>query len=162
MPETASWVIPTAYSLLGLKHISHASDEDLRLFRIRQGIEMLYDRICPEGGWNAGNGVVYGSVLTPHPDATAITLLALATEPANGFIDSSLDWLERSLPGCIAPWSDSWAVLALDAHRRPTESLIHRLCLNIQSARIDDCAALAVVSLAFRCAVGSNAFGASA
>ncbi len=37
---------------------------------------MLLDRVCPGGGWNAGNGVVYGVALAPHPDDTAIALLA--------------------------------------------------------------------------------------
>jgi hypothetical protein len=32
---------------------------------------MLLDRMCPGGGWNAGNSVVYGVPLTPHIDATA-------------------------------------------------------------------------------------------
>jgi len=69
LPETVSWVVPTAYSLLALKHAYGISQKDLAQLRIRRGVEMLYDRICPEGGWNAGNGVVYGFQLAPHPDA---------------------------------------------------------------------------------------------
>jgi hypothetical protein len=38
---------------------------------------MLLDRACPTGGWNAGNGVVYGVALKPHIDATATALLAM-------------------------------------------------------------------------------------
>src|SRR2546429_2095773 len=52
-------LVPTAYSLLALKHARGISQQDLVHLRIRRGVEMLYDRICPEGGWNAGNGVVY-------------------------------------------------------------------------------------------------------
>lgn len=159
MPETASWVVPTSYSLLALKQISRTSDDDLRQVRIRCGIEMLYDRVCPEGGWNAGNGVVYGSALAPHPDATALALLALSREPINEFIAASLGWLERCLPTSFAPWSDAWSILALDTYRRPTESLFGRLCTNLQPAQIDDCATLAVVSLALGCADGPNALG---
>jgi len=33
---------------------------------------MLLDRACPEGGWNAGNAVVYGVPLRPHIDATSL------------------------------------------------------------------------------------------
>src|SRR6185437_7304260 len=80
MPETVSWVFPTAYSLLALKRAHAASHQRLLEFRILRGVEMLYDRICPGGGWNAGNGVVYGSPLTPHADATAVALLALLGE----------------------------------------------------------------------------------
>ena len=51
--------------------------------RIRLGTEMLLDRACPAGGWNAGNGVVLGSPLKPHIDPTAIALLALKDHAAN-------------------------------------------------------------------------------
>ncbi len=162
MPDTVSWVVPTAYSLLGLRHVFNNSEQDLRQFRISRGIEMLYDRICPQGGWNAGNGVVYGVSLAPHRDVTAVALLALSREPLNEFITPSLDWLERCVPTCFAPWSDGWTVLVLDAYRRPTESLFDRLCGDLQPAQIDDCATLAVVSLALGCAAGPNAFGVDA
>jgi hypothetical protein len=47
MPETVSWVVPTAYSLLALKHARGISQQDLVHLRIRRGVEMLFDRICP-------------------------------------------------------------------------------------------------------------------
>ena len=37
--------------------------------RLRLGAEMLLDRACLGGGWNAGNAVVYGVPLRPHIDA---------------------------------------------------------------------------------------------
>jgi hypothetical protein len=159
MPETVSWVVPTAYSLLGLRHVFEESEQELRQVRIRCGIEMLYDRICPQGGWNSGNGVVYGVSLAPHRDTTAVALLALSREPVNEFIITSLGWLERCLPTSFAPWSDGWTVLALDAYRRPTESLFDRLRGDLQPAQIDDCSTLAVVSLALGRSEGPNAFG---
>jgi len=75
IPETVSWVVPTACSILALKARFGTSPPDLPHFRIRRGVEMLYDRICPQGGWNAGNGVVYGQPLAPHLDTTAVALL---------------------------------------------------------------------------------------
>jgi squalene cyclase len=158
MPETASWVVPTAYSLLALQHAHDFSQQDLVHLRIRRGVEMLYDRICPKGGWNAGNGVVYGFPLAPHADATALALLSLLSEPPNHFITSSLDWLERRAETCFAPWSLAWATLALDAFGRPTAVLTDRLSSVIDPTRIKDCATLAVVSLAFGRAGGDNAF----
>ena len=158
MPETASWVVPTAYSLLALQHAHDFSQQDLVHLRIRRGVEMLYDRICPEGGWNAGNGVVYGFPLAPHADATALALLSLLSEPPNHFITSSLDWLERRAETCFAPWSLAWATLAFDAFGRPTALLTDRLSSVVDPAEINDCATLAVVSLALRRAAGDNAF----
>jgi hypothetical protein len=158
IPETASWVVPTAYSILALKHSRGISQQGPVQLRIRRGVEMLYDRICPEGGWNAGNGVVYGSPMAPHLDATALALLSLLNEPRNHFITSSLDWLERRAETCLAPWSLAWTILALDAFGRPTELLTDRLSSVVDNAKVNDCATLAVVSLAFRRAAGDNAF----
>ena len=158
MRETASWVVPTAYSILALKHSGSISQQDFVHFRIRRGVEMLYDRICPEGGWNAGNGVVYGFPLAPHPDATALALLSLLNEPPNHFITSSLDWLERRAETCFAPWSLAWTILALDAFGRPTAPLTDCLSSVVDDAEVNDCATLAVVSLALRRAAGDNAF----
>ena len=158
MPETASWVVPTAYSILALKYARGISQQDLVHLRIRRGVEMLYDRVCPAGGWNAGNGVVYGFPLAPHPDATALALLSLLNEPPNHFITSSLDWLERRADTCFAPWSLAWTILALDAFGRPTELVVDRLASVVDPAEVKDCATLAVVSLAFARASGDNAF----
>jgi len=162
MPETVSWVFPTAYSLLALKRAHAASQQKLLEFRIRRGVEMLYDRICPGGGWNAGNGVVYGSPLTAHPDATAVALLALLGEPPKDSITASLDWLECRAERLSAPWSLAWTSLALHAFQRPTQSLIDRLCVVVEPAEIRDCATLAAVCLALGCASGPNVFGAEA
>ena len=159
MPETVSWVVPTAYSLLALKHARGISQQDLVQHRIRRGVEMLYDRICPEGGWNAGNGVVYGFPLAPHADTTALALLSLWSEPPNNFITASLDWLERRAETCFAPWSLAWAVLALGAFGRPTELLTYRLFCITEHSPINDCATLAVATLALRCAEGLTVFG---
>jgi len=158
MVETVSWVVPTAYSILALKHFRGISQQDPVQFRIRRGVEMLYDRICPEGGWNAGNGIVYGFSLAPHPDTTALALLSLLNEPPNDFITTSLGWLERRAETCFAPWSLAWTILALDTFGRPTALLTDRLSSVVDNAEVNDCATLAVVSLALRRATGDNAF----
>jgi hypothetical protein len=159
MPETVSWVVPTAYSILALKYARGISQQDLVHLRIRRGVEMLYDRICPGGGWNAGNGVVYGFPLAPHADTTALALLSLLGEPPNDFIAASLDWLERRAETCFAPWSLAWALLALDAFVRPTELLTDRLCSVVDPAEANDCATLAVASLALGRSHGPSIFG---
>jgi len=158
MPKTVSWVVPTAYSLLALKHANGISQQGQVQLRIQRGVEMLYDRICPEGGWNAGNGVVYGFSLAPHADATALALISLLSELPNDFITSSLDWLERRAETCFAPWSLAWIILALSAFGHPTALLTDRLSSIVDPAEANDCATLAVVSLALRRPAGENAF----
>jgi hypothetical protein len=157
-PETVSWVVPTSYSLLALKHLPAASQTDLIRFRIQRGVEMLFDRACPNGGWNAGNGVVYGEPMTPHIDATALALLALQNEPDNHLVAASLDWLEQRAKVCVAPWSLSWTVVALDAYDRPIEHLLSRLADVSYLVDIEDCATFAVACLAFDCALRRNVF----
>jgi hypothetical protein len=119
---------------------------------------MLLDRACPGGGWNAGNGVVYGVPLAPHLDATAIALLALAGERSNDATGSGLDWLERRAGSCAAPWSLAWSILALDAYGRPVEGLIARLCTLSDKSSLADSATLAAVILAIDCLVEGNVF----
>ena len=158
MPETVSWVVPTACSLLALKERFGTSPPDQVQFRFRRGVEMLYDRICPQGGWNAGNGVVYGQPLAPHLDTTAIALLALRSEPVSDLVTLSLDWLGQRAQSCSAPWSLSWTILALDAYGRPTYPLLARLAEASDPGETKDDATLALISLAFDCALGRNIF----
>src|SRR5258708_9303787 len=102
------------------------SEDGLLQQRFRRGVEMLYDRICPQGGWNAGNGVVYGTQLAPHPDATSIALLALRGVPLNALVTASLDWLERRPQTYFPPWTLAWTILALTAFLRTAQTLFNR------------------------------------
>jgi len=119
---------------------------------------MLLDRACPGGGWNAGNGVVYGTPLTPHLDATATALLALRNEQASRTVAQSLAWLESSATACPAPWSLVWAILALDVYQRPVEVLTDRLCAMRDGVLSWDSATLALAILAVDCPVQGNVF----
>ena len=148
-PATNSWVVPTAFAILALNQLPCSCGmEHSEHFRIHRGVEMLLDRVCPMGGWNAGNGVVYGISLAPHPDDTAIALLALkdhANEPA---VIRSLEWLEVTAPTLKAPWSLAWALLGLAAYSRNVEPLRNCLANMIEPTEIQDIATLAVAALA--------------
>jgi len=116
---TTSWVIPTALTIIALQKAVRSGlcqDGECR-GRIQLGCEMLLDRMCPGGGWNAGNSVVFGVALQPHIDATAIALLALLHYPAAAAIESSLRWLGARAVQCPSPFSIPWAVLAMDVYR---------------------------------------------
>jgi hypothetical protein len=119
---------------------------------------MLLDRACPSGGWNAGNGVVYGVPLPPHPDDTANVLMALSGEQRIQAVASALDWLEHTAQSCSAPWSLAWSILALDAHSRPIEGLVDRLCALRDPPLLSDPATLAAAILAIDCLGQGNVF----
>lgn len=64
------------------------------------------DRACPGGGWNAGNSVAFGVPLDPHPDFTAMALLALRPfeDDRNPIISRALDYLStRAQPADSRP-----------------------------------------------------------
>ena len=112
VPETVSWVAPTALAMLAFQAWRRESS------RVAAGAEMLLDRACPRGGWNAGNGVAFGVELDPHPDFTAMAALALrdTVQSREATIRRSLEYLARRLSGSISPYSLAWAVLALSAY----------------------------------------------
>ena len=109
---------------------------------------MLIDRACPGGGWNAGNGVVYGAAVAPHPDDTAIALLALRDRPQDSLLQTSLEYLKHTAPTLTAPWSLAWAILALAAHRRPIASLRLALLSLRNLVSVEDTSTIALVCLA--------------
>ena len=148
-PDTVSWVVPTAFAILSLNQVrcSCGGLEHVPA-RIDCGIQMLLDRACPGGGWNAGNGVVYGTALEPHPDDTAIALLALSDRGQHPIVQNGVQCLERLSPTLTAPWSLSWAILALAAHRRPIAALRSSLIALPDLVSIEDTSTLALVCLA--------------
>ena len=60
-------MIPTAFSLIALQQVRNAGlrHEPHLNERISLGISMLLDRMCPGGGWNAGNGIAFGVAYAP-------------------------------------------------------------------------------------------------
>jgi len=141
--------VPTAFAVLALNQLpcSCGGFEQVPS-RLERGIAMLLDRACPGGGWNTGNGVVYGSAVAPHPDDTAIALLAVRDRPQQAVVQTSVDYLERTAPTLTAPWSLAWSILALAAHRRPIASLRNMLNAFPDLIQIEDTSTLALVCLA--------------
>jgi hypothetical protein len=122
VPETVSWVAPTAVAVLALQAWNRESP------RIAAGVDMLLDRACPQGGWNAGNSVVFGVELDPHPDFTAMALLALRGSAHRGatIVPRSLDYLAARLNESPSPYSLAWALMALNAFGHPGADQLRR------------------------------------
>ncbi len=131
-PGTVSWVVPTAFSLVTLKQAFPCCRTEHVAKRIRLGTEMLVDRACPGGGWNAGNGMVFGTALDAHIDTTAIALLALADDtPA---VHQALDWLREAFGDCASAYSLAWSALTFLMHKdRAADPCIARLQKSLSS-----------------------------
>ncbi len=159
-PDTVSWVVPTAFAILALNQLPCACGGPERIpFRLNRGIEMLMDRACPSGGWNAGNGVVYGCPMAPHADDTAIVLLALGDRAQHPVVPNGVQYLERVAPTLTAAWSLAWAILALAALHRPVASLHSSLVALPDLLTIEDTSTLALVCLALDYSRALSAFG---
>ena len=168
VPETTSWVVPTAFALIALQQARQGGNDRTAQLdeRVYLGTSMLLDRMCPGGGWNSGNGVAFGVPLAPHIDATSIALLALTGHEEEQAVQSSLHWLVNRLAGCPSPYSLAWGVLAIAAYRRISpegrESLrgraeeLMRLTENAES--IEDNCTLALSALALEAIDGNNVF----
>src|SRR5581483_1284710 len=151
-PDTASWVIPTAFSLIALKQFTACNRSEASEKRIALGVEMLLDRECLGGGWNAGNSVVYGSPLRPHVEATAIALLALQDEPHSAAIRRALEWLKTRSATIRSADSLAWCVLGLFVYQEPVATLKDALAIRLlESIDNENSATLATALLALKC-----------
>src|SRR5262245_39589779 len=113
-PNTVSWVVPTAFSVIALEQFTPCCRTE-PIIRIQLGKDMLRDRSCPLGGWNAGNGIVFGSALIPHIDTTAIALIALTAE-SDSVVVPGLNWLRAACMNCSSAYSLAWSAIAFSVH----------------------------------------------
>jgi hypothetical protein len=93
-PGTASWVEPTAHALGFLRSLPPEMLPSPAAKRRQLAERMLFDRMCPGGGWNSGNPLVYGVGGVPRIGPTAWALLALQDHSGRAEIQMSLQWLE--------------------------------------------------------------------
>jgi hypothetical protein len=74
---TAAWIEPTAHAVRALELSEpYAGLAGLRE-RAEEGIRMILDRQCRDGGWNYGNKRVLGEDLESFPECTAVALIGL-------------------------------------------------------------------------------------
>jgi hypothetical protein len=105
----ASWVFPTALSLLALKATSNSLHP-----RVEEGIRYLLDRAIPSGGWNIGNPMM----LTGEPPATVVntslTLISLGGFGISGeVILAANTWLRQRLREPLTAPEIAWGAWAM-------------------------------------------------
>lgn len=134
--------------------------------RINVGRAMLLDRMCPGGGWNAGNSIAFGVSYAPYVDVTSIALLALrGLEDAPG-VWNSLSWLKTRLTGCPSLYSLAWGLLAIAAYSDTVANAAHtlrrvghELAARIHESRGNvDTVTIAMCALALEAVEGDNVF----
>jgi Squalene-hopene cyclase C-terminal domain len=116
-PGTSSWVEPTAFALLALE--AHAAElSGVAEQRRKLGEAMLYDRMCPGGGWNCGNPEVYGVAGEPLVIPTTWALLALRRHAERREIVESVAWMEKNFRKIQGPGSYAAARICLGMYGR--------------------------------------------
>jgi hypothetical protein len=150
-PGTSSWVEPTSVALLFL-HCLPANLAPAEADTRRQmGEAMLYDRMCPTGGWNLGNPKVYGVAGIPQVGPTAWALMALQGNAEREENRRGLDWLAANAQTMSGPTSLALANMALEANGRQADSLDARLTLQFQAQGfLDNVLAFAQAAFALR------------
>lgn len=121
-PGTASWVEPTAYALILLSSIPKPLHPQGTAKRMLLAESMLYDRMCPGGGWNTGNPEVYGVAGLARVGPTAWALLGLRKNAGGPDNQQSLDWLEDQYSKIRGGTSLALAALCLTAYGRRAPS----------------------------------------
>jgi hypothetical protein len=167
VPDTVSWVVPTSMVLIALERaknqgLIHGSE---MWNRLNLGADMLLDRACPEGGWNAGNGIVYGVPLRPHIDATALALAALRFHYHLPIVHSSLTWMLNRMD-CPSAYSLAWVILAAAAYGDVRSDVLPalaiargRLAVLVEDpSAVEDTSTIALAALALGLETGTNPF----
>jgi hypothetical protein len=110
VPDTFSWVEPTAWAVIGLTRAGHRAHD-----RVADGLRLLRDRQGKDGGWNYGNPEVLGADLMAYPHTTALVLLAL---PPGLDANAAWTWLLPAVEALPSALNLSLTALAARAHGR--------------------------------------------
>ena len=129
-PHTSSWVEPTSFAVLALGQAPVDLLPSAAARRRELAESMLYDRMCPGGGWNCGNPRVYGVLGEPLVIPTVWALLALRPHVARPENMMSLGWLEQNIAKVQGTASLALARICCESYGRtwPSEAaeIVHR------------------------------------
>ena len=93
-PGNASWIEPTAHTLVALKKVAGGYRAAEVAKRIRDGEAAVMARRCSDGGWNHGAKRTLQFDLPSYPESTAIALLGLIGRQSRD-VAPALDLAER-------------------------------------------------------------------
>jgi len=125
-PHTASWVEPTCYAMIVQRREAKTPASDLT-WRYKLAEAMLYDRMCPGGGWNCGNPRVYGVAGQPQIGPTVWALVALRENAQRPENRQSLAWLESNRDTVRSPESLALSHIGLGVYGRSKSALAENL-----------------------------------
>jgi len=111
----ATWIEPTAHTLVALKKIaSHYRGPEVEK-RVRDGEQLVLSRRCTDGGWNYGTPNMLYFDLPSYPETTALALLGLdgVSDPA---VSQGLDVAQKFHAETKSSLGKAWLQIALRCH----------------------------------------------
>jgi hypothetical protein len=127
IPDTFSWVEPTAWCLLALKKTRALGTSDASLSRIREAEKLLANRSCKSGGWNYGNATVFGQDLRAYVPTTAAGLMALQDRRGDPAVSNALAFLEGARLKETSGMALALTAVALRLYEQSTSDVEERL-----------------------------------
>jgi len=135
LPDTFSWVEPTAWCMLALKKAPSPLRPHATVARLQEADAMLRNRQCAGGGWNYGNASVLGQDLRPYVPTSAMGILALQDQHGTPDLARALAYLEAAKLSEPSAMALSMAAVALHACDRPVVDVTARLEEGLAHAR---------------------------
>ena len=154
-PGTSSWVEPTACALILLHRLYsgkvYPADAEKRRVLAEA---MIYDRMCPGGGWNAGNSEVYGVAGEPLIGPTVWALIALQKYRQRSENQQGLKWLLSTRERIAGPGSLALAHICFQVYGCEVPSIVPSLRKSYEENQF-----MGNVLVAAMCAIALNAPG---
>lgn len=121
----AAWVHPTALAILALVAAGQSTHQ-----RVQEGVQYLFDRATPDGGWNIGNPWMLGKKVPATIQDTAVALLALRAvgEFSNDArVSAAIRFLREAVARAQTSAELAWGAYALKEWDVPMSDALQRL-----------------------------------
>lgn len=124
LPGEATWVEPTAFSLLALAQAELSGDERVR---IEAGLAYLQERRCPGGGWSVGDPIMFSQSLPARVQQTACVALAFSAYSPELIHPEDLQRLGEGMQQEGGAMALSWGLLAFRSLGKLDLALMEKL-----------------------------------
>ncbi len=117
----ASWIEPTAHTLVALRKVAKNYRRAEIAHRIQEGEKLVLSRRCADGGWNCGNPNVFNYDLPSYPETTGLALIGLENLGDSGSRDA-FNVARRFRAETKSSLAKAWLQIALRCHGQDVEA----------------------------------------
>ena len=117
----ASWIEPTAHTLVAMKKVADRYRTAEVEHRIQEGEKLVLSRRCSDGGWNCGNPNVFNLNLPSYPETTGLALLGLEGRSEQE-LTGALETARRFRAETKSSLAKAWLQIALRCHGQQVDT----------------------------------------